>query len=186
MRESITYPLKATLVVLTMVAAIAGIIVLVQSSSLMNPAYFDTDNDGFHDLGEIGWSTDRLDPNDNPFTTRVLPVVLAAVGIAIILAIGKVRREHDVSSEARALRGLVEAMKAAVASKDEERVNACKQGFDKCILDIRSSANRDALGEPSIQELLVEFELLGIDALVDKERAALARDPAVQGPEGHV
>lgn len=167
MRESITFALRATLVILTMIVGVSSIILYVQAYIYKSPNFPDTDGDGFLDVDERGWWTSWLDRNDNPITTRTLPVAIGAIAVAVVLILGKVYRRRTNPSLVPTLIKKLNAMKATVSSGNRGAIESCKADFDAAITEIRSGVHREVLKEPAIQDILVEFEVLCIDAFVD-------------------
>jgi hypothetical protein len=170
MRESINAALKAALVLLTMVAGISSVLLYVQETSYKNPTFTDTDGDGFLDVDEMVWWTSWQDRHDTPITTRVLPVAIAAISVAAVLALGKVRRRRTIPNLVPTLLKKANAMKAAVCSGNRRGIESCKVDFDAAIAEIRAGSHREMLKEPAIQDILVEFEVLCLDAFVDDGR----------------
>ncbi|MEX2682617.1 MAG: hypothetical protein Q6373_013535 [Candidatus Sigynarchaeota archaeon] len=167
-RESITAALKAALLVLVFVACVLSVVLFVQANFFNDPALLDSDGDGFTDSNEWSWWTSRLDPYDNPFTTRILPILVSATIIAVVLILVKVHPRRRASMLAPTLLEKLRAMKAAVCMMDRGRINACKADFDATIAELRDGKRRGVLHEPSIQDILVEFEVLCLDAHVDE------------------
>ncbi len=163
-RESVNAALKAALIILLIATGISGGILLVQSIYLRNPARIDSDSDGFTDLDELSWWTSELNPYDNPMMSRILPLLIAAAGIVLVLILGNSPLRNRLPDLAPALRKKVGAMRAAVCSGNPEGINACKADFDTAVVEIREGPLRGLLQEPLIQEILVEFEVLCLDA----------------------
>jgi len=166
-RESIFTALKAALLISFLVAGALSVVLLVQSIFFKDPALFDSDGDGFTDTDEWSWWTSRLDPYDNPFTTRMLPILLSATIIAVVLVLVKARRRRTVPVLSAALLKKISAMKAAVRAGNRGSIDACKMDFDAAIAELREGPDRGMLHEPLIQEILVEFEVLCLDVFID-------------------
>nr|MDO8116712.1 hypothetical protein [Candidatus Sigynarchaeota archaeon] len=121
----------------------------------------------FTDTDEWSWWTSRLDPYDNPFTMRILPILLSATIIAVILVLVKARNRRTVPVLSAALLKKIRAMKDAVCTGNRGSIDACKKDFDAAIAELREGPNRGMLYEPLIQEILVEFEVLCLDVFID-------------------
>jgi hypothetical protein len=175
MRESVIAVLKAALAILTMISGIASILLYAQANIYKNPTLPDSDRDGFLDVDERGWWTNWLDPHDNPLTARILPAVIAAIAIAVVLALGKVRRRSRAPNLVPTLRKKANAMKSAVYSGNRPGIESCKAEFDAAVAEIVAGSHREVLKEPAIQDVLVEFEMLCLDAFVDDEKLGSMR-----------
>ncbi len=163
-RESIRAALKAAVVIFLVVAGVSIVTLLVQAVYFKDPALHDSDGDGFLDLDELSWWTDWLNPHDNPFTSRILPLLLAAAVLAVVLILGKVHSRRRVPELVSSLVKKASAMRAAVSAGNRGNIDACKAGFDAAIADVREGTHPGMLQEPAIQEILVEFEVFCLDA----------------------
>jgi hypothetical protein len=171
LRKSIAAVFKVALTIMALITGIACMVLYMQAYIYNNPTIHDTDGDGFLDFDERGWGTNWQDPRDNPLTTRILPVAIAAIAIAIVLLLGKIRHRRRLPNLVPALFKKVNAMKVAVYSGNRLGIESCKVDFDAAIAEIIAGSHRDVLNEPEIQDILVEFEILCIDAFVDDEKA---------------
>jgi hypothetical protein len=174
LRDSINAALKASLVMLVVITDISITMLAVQVYTYRNPAFPDADGDGFVDTAEIGWWTNWLDRNDSPVTTRIMPLAIAAIVVTAMLILGRFHRRRRLPDLLPFLEERARAMGDAVRSCDHQRIEACKVDFDNTIAETRDGPFREVLKEPSVQDIIVEFEMLCLDAFLDEGRKRVA------------
>ncbi len=162
--------ITATGIMLCALACITGIdatIVIMQFYGADTTIYMDSDGDGFLDVHEQTWGTSLTDKGDNPFTRWILPLLVANAILVIILCAGKYMNKTSMPDIHPALDAKIAAFQSAVKNGDAVAVKNLRVTIDEDILKIRQSAARERLKEPRVQELLMKYELICLDAMID-------------------
>jgi hypothetical protein len=167
--QHIDNALKMVLVTLMVITCISTLLLWIQASTYMAPAFRDTDGDGFRDIDEQSWLTSATDPVENPVTSRIMPLAIALTCIAVILGREKIFRSKRRSVLLPGLARKFQALQDALATGERGSIKALLSSLDGFIGKLRSGPDREALKEPRVQEILVAIELAHLDAAIDED-----------------
>jgi hypothetical protein len=167
--QHIDNALKMVLVTLLVITCISTMLLWLQASTYMAPAFRDTDGDGFRDIDEQSWLTSATDPVDNPVTSRIMPVAIALTCIAVILGREKLFRSKRRLDVLPGLARKFQALQDALKKGDRASIKALLSSLDGFIGKLRSGPDREAFKEPRVQEILVAIELAHLDVAIDED-----------------